>query len=206
MASATFPDIASASVLGALALPPTPDGRLRFSRDAYHRLVDIGVLTSDSRVELLDGEIMMMSPIGPIQGAIVRRLTHFFVKSLPDTMECSVQLPIISGDHSEPEPDVALLRRRDDDYRLSHPSPKDVLLLIEVAQSSLSQDLGRKLRLYAASGIREYWVVDVDRQVILMHRDPSGTDYQKVETVGMGSTITPLAATDCRLDIGWLFR
>ena len=179
---------------------------MRFNRQAYHRLVDIGVFTSDSRVELIDGEIYMMSPIGPMHGALVRRLMTFFVTNLPQSIECSVQLPIISGDHSEPEPDVTLLRRRDDDYQHEHPSPSDIALIVEVSQSSLALDLAVKLRLYASSGIAEYWVVDVHRKCVLVHRDPAGTQYQTVEQVVAGATIAPLAAPDCQLDVAWLFH
>jgi hypothetical protein len=130
-------------------LTPTSDGRARFTRDAYHRMADAGVFGLDPRVELLDGEIMMMSPIGPMQGALVRRLTWFFIKNPPDTIGCSVQLPIVAGDHSEPEPDIALVWRREDDYKREHPSPADVILLIEVSESSLKIDLGKRLQLYA---------------------------------------------------------
>jgi Uma2 family endonuclease len=187
-------------------LTPTSDGRARFTRETYHRMADVGVFGADSRVELLDGEIMMMSPIGPMQGALVRRLMKFFVKNLPETIECSVQLPIVAGDHSEPEPDIALVRRRDDDYKREHPSPADVILLIEVSESSLKIDLGKKLQLYAAIGIAEYWVVDVARQIVLVHREPTGSTYQSIETFSAGSTIAPQGVQECRLDVHWLFR
>src|SRR4051812_24873764 len=187
-------------------LAPTSDGRARFTRDTYHRMFEAGVFGVDPHVELLDGEIMMMSPIGPMQGALVRRLNWFFVKNLPDTIACSVQLPIVAGDHSEPEPDIALVRRRDDDYQREHPSPADVILLIEVSESSLKVDLGRKLQLYAAIGIAEYWVVDVARQIVLVHREPTGTTYRSIETFSAGSAIAPKEVQECRLDVDWLFR
>jgi Uma2 family endonuclease len=156
-------------------LAPTSDGRVRFTRDTYHRMFEAGVFGLDPHVELLDGEIMMMSPIGPLQGALVRRLNRFFVKNLPDSIECSVQLPIAAGNHSEPEPDIALVSRREDGYQHEHPSPADVVLLIEVSASSLNVDLGRKLQLYASIGIAEYWVVDAAKKVVLIHRGPAGT-------------------------------
>jgi Uma2 family endonuclease len=187
-------------------LPPSADGRLRFSREAYHRLVDVGILNSDSRVELIDGEIYMMSPIGPLHSTLVRRLTYFFIKELPESIECSAQLPFYSGEHSEPEPDVTLVRRRDDGYQHEHPSPGDVLLVIEVAQSSLEFDLGRKLQLYASSGIPEYWVIDVNRRQVFVHRDPAGNQYRNVTQCHVGDRIAPLAAANCELDIAWLFR
>lgn len=187
-------------------LAPTSDGRARFTREAYHRMAEAGVFGPDPRVELLDGEIMMMSPIGPMQGALVRRLMKFFVKNLPETIECSVQLPIVASDHSEPEPDIALVRRRDDDYQHEHPTPADVILLIEVSERSLKVDLGRKLQLYAAIGIAEYWVVDVAKQIVLVHREPTGTSYKRVETLGLDAVIAPVSAPECRLELDWLFR
>ncbi|MEX2316961.1 MAG: Uma2 family endonuclease [Pirellulales bacterium] len=189
-----------------LLLSPAADGRVRFSRAAYHRMADAGILDRNARFELIEGDIYMMSPIGPAQGALVRRLTQFFTKRLPDTIDCSIQLPIFSAEHSEPEPDVALIRQRDDDYRNEHPSPKDVLLIIEVAQSSLGQDLGTKLRLYASSAIPEYWVVDVHRQVILVHREPIGNSYRVSKLIPRDGVVAPIAAPECELDAAWLFR
>lgn len=169
-------------------------------------MYEAGVFGDDPHVELLDGEIMMMSPIGPWQGELVRRLTWFFVKNLPDTIYCSAQLPIIAGDHSEPEPDIALVHRREDSYKSEHPSPSDVLLLIEVSESSLKFDTGRKLQLYASIGIAEYWVVDVAKQSILVHREPSGASYEHVDVFTIGSAISPASVPECRLDLNWLFR
>jgi Uma2 family endonuclease len=189
-----------------LLLTPAADGHARFTREAYHRLLDIGLLNEDSRVELIDGEIFMMSPIGPLQGGLTSRLNRFFTKRLADSIDCRVQLPVIVGDHSEPEPDIALVNHRDDDYQHAHPNPSDVVLLIEVAQSSLYFDLGKKLRLYAASGIREYWVIEVKRKIVLIHREPEGDGYRTVASAGAGSTIAPLAASECQLEIDWLFR
>ncbi|MCI0492608.1 MAG: Uma2 family endonuclease [Planctomycetes bacterium] len=206
MATTTVSQYPNRLELNRLLLSPTPDGRVRFSREAYHRLADVGVFNSDSRVELVDGEIFMMSPIGPPQGGLTSRLMSFFVKQLPESLDCRIQLPIVAGEHSEPEPDVAIVLHREDDYQHEHPSPNDVVLIIEVAQSSLDYDLGQKLRLYSESGISEYWVVDVDHRVVLVHREPAGFQYRSVERVVGGGTIAPLAAPDCRLDVGWLFR
>jgi Uma2 family endonuclease len=189
-----------------LLLPPSADGRVRFSREAYHRMVEVGILRSDSRVELIDGEILMMSPIGPPQGGLITRLCDFFVGRVGILFQCRVQLPIVAGDHSEPEPDFAIVHRREHDYLTLHPSPKDVVLLVEVAQSSLDFDLGLKLRLYASSDIREYWVVDVEHRAVLVHRDPAGIQYQTVSRIDVDQHIAPLAAPDCQLDVAWLFH
>jgi Uma2 family endonuclease len=201
MATAAISDTTPAKLL----LPPTSDGRVRFTREAYWRLIKSGFFGSKPRIELLDGEILMMSPIGPWHGALVARLNRFFIKNLPDSIACNPQLPIVIEDHSEPEPDVALVHRRDDDYQHEHPSPADILLLVEVAQSSLTVDLGKKLRVYAAAGVPEYWVVDVAKRVIIVHRDPAGGAFRQVETFAAGSKIAPISAPDCQLDLSWLF-
>jgi len=203
MATVTLP---CPTEVGDLLLPPNADGRVRFSRQAYHRMVEAGVLHSGSRVELIDGEIFMMSPIGPPQGSLITRLTRFFARQSSDAFDCRVQLPIVAGDHSEPEPDLAIVRRRDDDYQHEHPKPDDVLLLVEVAQSSLSFDLGLKLRLYSSSGIREYWVIDATHKTMLVHRDPDGDQYRSASRIGIGEKIAPLTAPDCQLDVSWLFH
>jgi Uma2 family endonuclease len=169
-------------------------------------MMEAGILTSDSRVELIDGEIFTMPPIGPPQGSFIGRLQDFFVRQVPESLHCRIQLPIVIADHSEPEPDVAIVRHRDDYYQHEHPTPADVVQLIEVAQSSIKRDLGRKLRVYAKSRISEYWVIDVDQKSVRVHRNPTGARYQDVETFAVGGTIAPAAVPECRLDLAWLFR
>jgi Uma2 family endonuclease len=129
-----------------------------------------------------------------------------FVKQLPESLNCRIQLPFVAGDHSEPEPDIAIVRRRDDDYQSVHPTPDDVVLLVEVAQSSLRFDLGAKLRLYALCRIAEYWVVDVENKAVLVHRDPAGADYRILQRFAAGDVIAPAAAPDSKLDLAWLFH
>jgi Uma2 family endonuclease len=202
MATATL----AAATHQQLLLPPTSDGRVRVTRKGYWRMIESGLFGSDPRIELVDGEVLVMSPIGPWHGALFSRLNWFFIKNLPDSIACSPQLPIVIEDHSEPEPDIALIRHRDDDYKHAHPSPEDVLLLVEVAQSSLSIDLGKKLRVYAAAGIPEYWVVDAVQNVVIVHRHPAASEYQNVQILATGSIIAPLAAPDCQLELAWLFR
>ena len=187
-------------------LSPTSDGRARFTREAYHRMFEAGIFVNSPRVELLNGEIVMMSPIGPEHVALISILTEFFAKQLPDTMQCRIQAPVLLSNHSEPEPDLAIVRRRPDSYRTQHPSSVDILLIIEVAQSSRGRDLDWKRRIYAASGISEYWVVDVDEQLVVIHREPSEADYRSVKSLGPSDSIAPLAAPNCQLDIGWLFQ
>lgn len=187
-------------------LPPAPDFHARFSREAYHRLFEIGVLDPASRVELIDGEIFMMLPIGPPQGGYTSRLAEFFVRCIPSSLQCRIQMPIIASDHSEPEPDIAIVKRRDDDYMKQHPSPSDIVLLVEVSDSSLHFDMGRKLKLYASSGIAEYWVVDIEHKSIHTHCSPAASEYADSKTATVGELVTPIAARSCQLAVDWLFR
>jgi Uma2 family endonuclease len=206
MASAAITEPVQLGELGPNLLPPTADGRLRFKRRMYHQLFEIGVLPRDGRFELIDGEIYMMSPIGPPQGGLISRLMTHFVKQLPESLNCRIQLPVVAGDHSEPEPDIAIVRRRNDDYQGVHPTPDDVVLLVEVAQASLRFDLGVKLRLYALCGIAEYWVVDVEHKTVLVHRNPAGSEYRSLQQFAAGDVVTPSAAPECKLDVAWLFH
>jgi Uma2 family endonuclease len=185
---------------------PVPEGRVRFSREAYHRLAEAGILDYDARVELIDGDIIMMLRLGPPQGSSTSRLTDLFVKQLTDSYQCRVQLPIAANDYSEPQPDIAIVRRQENDYRDEHPLPSNVVLLIEVSSSSLKFDLGAKLELYARSNIAEYWVVKVERQEVLVHRNPQSNRYENISTFAVGATIAPVLLPDCHVNLGWLFR
>ena len=186
-------------------LAPTPDGRVRFTRDAYERMFEAGIFVNSPKVELLNGEIVMMSPIGPQHVALISILTEFFAKRLPDSMQLRIQAPVLLSNDSEPEPDVAVVRRRQDSYRNRHPSSADILLLIEVSESSRHCDFEWKRRIYAASEIAEYWVIDADGHVVVVHRDASEGDYQDVKSIGPASKIAPSAAPNCQLDVGLLF-
>jgi Uma2 family endonuclease len=187
-------------------LPPAPDGRVRFSRQAYHRMFEIGVLDPEKRYELLDGEVVMSPPIGPAQGGLTSRLNEFFTKRLPDSIHCRVQLPIVAGDLSELEPDLALVRAREDYYQAAHPRPEEVMLLVEVAQSSLVRDRGQKMQIYARSGIPEYWIVDVEHRLVIVHREAGPLGYADVQQYKAPATVASPAVPECQLDLGWLFR
>jgi Uma2 family endonuclease len=166
-----------------------------------------GVLGPDERVELLNGEVVPMSPIGSEHGSIVDLLAEFFHRVSGGRFAIRTQGPLALSDCSEPEPDLMLLRRDRAPFRTGHPTPEDVLLLIEVADSSRQRDLGAKLALYAAGGIAEYWVADIAAQTMIVHRDPDPASlmYRSVERFGRGQQVAPLAADDCQLDLAWLF-
>lgn len=154
----------------------------RFSTRDYHRLAEVGILSEDDRVELIEGEVIEMSPIGSRHASVVRRLTARFTRRLGDAAVVSVHNPLDLEDGTQPEPDVLLLQPRADFYAEAHPTPADVLLLVEVADSSLPVDRIRKADLYAAAGIAEYWVADVERRRVFVHTRPLPSGYALVET------------------------
>lgn len=157
----------------------TPARRL-LTRGDFHRMGAAGILTVDDRVELLNGELITMSPIGPRHAAAVRRLTRLFGRKLGTRATVSVQNPIALDDYSEPQPDITILRPRADEYQSDHPAPRDVLLLVEVMDTSQEYDRGRKLSSYAHDGIPEVWLVDVSAEVVEVYRRPAGSTYRAV--------------------------
>jgi Uma2 family endonuclease len=173
----------------------------RFSLDVYDEMVAHGILTSDDHVELLAGEIVEMSPIGSRHAACVRRLTQLFTLALGERATVSAQHPVALPPDSEPEPDIAILRRRDDFYAQAHPRPSDVLLLIEVADSSLALDQTVKLPLYAAAGIAEVWIVNLTANVIETHTRPERGKYGEKRVVQSDVALTPIALPELTLRV-----
>jgi Uma2 family endonuclease len=170
--------------------------RRRFTVDEYYRMAEAGILTEDDRVELIEGEIVEMPPIGRRHAACVDGIAELFFRNFVDVARTRNQNPVRLSEYNEPEPDVALLRRRPDFYSSGHPTPEDVLLLVEVADTSLVMDRRVKMPLYARSGIPETWLVDLDAEAIFVHRDPSPDGYRTVQAVRPGETLAPLAFPD----------
>jgi len=167
--------------------------------DEFHALVDQGVLDEDSRVELVNGKVVAMPPIGPRHTYNVNRLTELFIVRLLGRMTISIQNPVVFGHRMERYPDLALLKRQPDHpaaYELANPAPADVLLVIEVADSSLDTDLIEKARQYAAHGIVEYWVVDLQGHRVVVHRNPTADGYADVRSLTRGESISPLTFSD----------
>jgi Uma2 family endonuclease len=172
-----------------------------FTVDEYYRMAEAGILTEESRVELIDGVIIDMPPIGPEHAGSVDGLGDLLRASFGGRVIVRSQNPVHLGLRSEPEPDFALLRRRDDYYRKVHPLPDDIYLLIEVSDSTLRHDLKTKASLYARAGIQEYWIVDLIHRVIVVHRDPSRSRYRSVQQIQPGDTVAPLAFPDVPLAV-----
>jgi Uma2 family endonuclease len=157
--------------------------RRRFTREEYHRMGEVGILTRDDRVELIRGEIITMSPQGRRHRAFIDNLTRLLATRLADRAIVSIQMPIVLAHDTEPEPDVQVLRCRAVPYKDREAYADDALLLIEVAQSSLAYDRSTKLALYAAARIPEYWVVDSAAESIEVHRTPHADGYREVTRV-----------------------
>jgi Uma2 family endonuclease len=160
----------------------------RFTADEYTRMAAEGIIPADARVELIEGEIIEMSPIGSRHNAVVDRLNRVLVGRLGDAAIVRVQGSIQLGERVVPQPDFAVLRSRDDFYVDTLPGPADVLLLVEVADSSLAYDRSEKSRLYARYGIPEYWLLDLVQNTVLVHTEPGSAGYQHVEIRSRGET------------------
>jgi len=176
----------------------------RFSVDDYERMEQTGILSEDDRVELIDGEVVVMSPIGLPHLACVDRMTRVLVLKLREHAIVRVQGSVVLDLYDAPQPDVALLRPKADFYLSGHANPTDILLLIEVADSSLAYDHEVKAPLYASKGVAEYWLVDLNHEVITCYSDPSGGTYQIVTPHRRGESMAPRLLPDCALEINEL--
>jgi Uma2 family endonuclease len=180
-----------------LAKPQLKTFRLNVSQ--YHQMNEAGILSENDRVELINGQIIEMSPIGRRHAACVDRINRLFSNILGIKVIVSVKNPIILNNLSEPEPDIALLQPRADFYESGHPQPKDIFLLIEVADSSLEYDREVKIPLYASSGITEVWLVDIYEQVIIIYRYPSEDGYSEMQTLSRGEKMSIQAFPEINL-------
>lgn len=167
--------------------------RHRLTVEEYHRMGETGVLAPDARVELIEGEVIDMAPIGSRHASVVNRLAKILFAAVGDRAIVQVQGPIRLGDRSEPEPDFALLKPRADYYRDALPTAADVLLVIEVAESTQRYDRTVKAPLYARHGVPELWVVDLENGQVHFHRHPEGDAYADISSTGQPG-ITPIAA------------
>jgi Uma2 family endonuclease len=174
--------------MAAIPSAPTP---YRFTRAEYYRIWESGCF-SNKRVELLDGEIITMPPQNPPHAGTTSHLTSLLFRLLSSSVTIRAQLPIVLNDYSEPEPDVAICRLDLDNYRHEHPKASDILLLIEVAQSSLAYDRRRKTAAYATSGIPEYWIINLVDNRIEIFSDPDlvAQRYRQERLVFRGDTLT----------------
>lgn len=178
----------------------------RFSVAEYHRMAETGILRPDARVELLDGRIIDMSPIGPFHGGLVNRLVRIFSKLSKGRWLVTAQNPLLLGNHSEPEPDLMLVKPAPDDYTSRHPGPEDVFLLIEVSDTTLDYDREEKLPAYGRAGIPEVWILNLIDRTIETYREPHFTGYAARQTLRAGDTLSPLRFPDVSLDVAELLK
>ncbi len=167
--------------------------RHRFTIDEYHRMGEAGIFHEDSRVELIEGDVVHMSPIGTRHTGGVNRLNALFTRRLGSRVVVSVQNPVILDDFSEPQPDLTILAFRSDYYGTAHPRPSDALLMIEVSDSRVSYDRRVKVDLYARKHVRELWLVDVPGDVVDVYRHPTASGYREHQHLTRGKRIAPLA-------------
>lgn len=169
-------------------------------------MTESGVLGPDARVELLNGQIIDMSPIGPFHAGLVKRLSRIFNLEAKGRWIVSTQDPVRLDDHSEPVPDLMLLNPASDDYTSRHPQPEDVFLLIEVSDTTLDYDREEKLPAYGSAGISELWIVNLKDETIEVHRDPHFMGYGLKTVLRMGDKVNPQAFPDVLLDLAELLK
>lgn len=174
------------TVVTVASVAPTPH---RFSVKDYYRMVEAGVLREDDRMELVEGEIVDMVPIGSRHAACVARLTRLLVSGLGERAVVWVQNPVRLDDLSEPQPDLAVLGPRDDFYAGAHPGPAEALVVIEVAETTLGWDRRVKVPLYARSGVAEVWVVDLVSEAVEVFRRPGPDGYAEVQRAARGEQL-----------------
>lgn len=178
-------------------VPPSFTSNIhRFTVQQYHLMHETGVFAEGDRYELINGEIREMSPIGIKHAVCVARLTKQFERKLGDQAIIWTQNPIRLSDQSEPQPDLAILKLRDDFYASALPTPEDILLIIEVADSTIAYDRDVKAPLYAANGIPEMWLFDVNQQIIEGYSQPSASGYKRSQRYEQDDTLSLLTFPD----------
>ncbi len=176
------------------------DRRL-FTVAEYERMAEAGILTADDRVELIEGSIVNIPPIGSHHSGHLNRLIALLRRLIGQDIILSVQNPIRLTEHSEPQPDIALLRFREDYYTQSHPTPADVLLVVEIAETSLDYDRRVKVPQYARAPIPEVWIVDVRGEAVEQYADPADSTYRTVRRLSRGEELVSVAVPGLRLPV-----
>ena len=182
-----------------MATEPT---RRLFTVEEYYRMADAGILTEDDRVELLDGEIVEMTPISARHASCVDRLNRLFSQRLASRAVVRVQNPVRLDDRTEPQPDICIARSLADGYARSHPRPGEIHLVIEVADTSVMQDRNVKITRYARSQVPEAWLVDLLSDRIEVYREPTKGRYAAPEILERGGSLSALGFPELVLDVG----
>ena len=183
----------------------TPIQRHLLTLDAYHKMDEAGIFHEDDRVELIEGMLIDMAPIGSDHAGQVIQLNAVLNTAFSGRVLVSQQNPIRLGEHSEPQPDVAILRLREDFYRTSHPQPQDILLLIEVSGTTARYDREIKVPLYARHDIPEVWLIDLQHKQLEIYRQPSADGYRQILRPAKDERISPALLADASLAISDLW-
>ena len=177
----------------------------RWTREEYDRMVEVGLLAPDSHVQLIEGEILQMAPPGAPHSTAVGLVQDVLEAVFAGTnFQVRVQQPVRIGGDSEPEPDVAIVKGRRLDYLEMHPAAADVALVVEVADTSIDLDRRRKMRLYSAAGIREYWIVALQERILEVFTGPSAAGYEQRTVLQPGDTVSPVAKRDVKIEVASL--
>lgn len=175
--------------------------RRRFTTDEFHKMGEAGIFHEEDRLELIDGEIVMMTPIGPRHAYYVNRLNKVLVQAVGELAVVSPQNPVQVERRSEPQPDLVVLRPRGREYLAATPGKEDALLIVEVSDSSLAYDRDVKVPLYAAAGVPESWILDVEAQEIERHTMPAPGGYRRIERLSAGDRVTLVALPMVTIDL-----
>ena len=178
--------------------------RRKFTVADYHRMGDAGILHEDDRLELIDGELFEMAPIGTRHAGTVTRLNSRFGALAADRYLVSAQNPLQIPPFDEPQPDIVLLRPRTDGYLAQHPRPADAVLVVEVADSSLAWDRDVKISIYGRVGVVESWLVDIEHRTVTVFREPSPEGYRSAVEVREGA-VSPSGFPDIVIRLDDLF-
>ena len=173
----------------------------RFNVKEYHRLIESNILHEDDRVELVEGRIIDMTPIGSKHAACVSRLNELFSEKLQKRAIVNIQNPVSLTEYSEPEPDITIIKRRPDFYAEQLPQPEDVLLIIEVADSSLEYDCETKIPLYAKANIKEVWLVNLIENIVQIYNEPTPEGYNIMMKRRYNQKISPGNFPDITLTV-----
>jgi Uma2 family endonuclease len=173
-----------------------------FTVEEYYRMTEAGIFHEDDRVELMEGEVVTMSPIGSRHAACVEKAVALIRRAVAGRkFSVRTQNPIRLNDYSEPQPDISVVRDREDFYAAGHPTPDDIVLLVEVAEASLMYDRHSKLPLYARSGIAEVWLVDLVNRTVEVHSTPAPAGYSSVRQFRQGATLVSAALPDLQIAV-----
>jgi Uma2 family endonuclease len=182
-----------------------PVKQRRFSVREYHQMADLGIFQPTERLELINGQIITMSPQNPPHAATTSRVGDCLRELVAGTAKIRSQLPVLLHNFSEPEPDVAVVRIERRDYADRHPTPADIFLIVEVSDATLDFDIGEKKLDYARSEIADYWVVDINGEQLFVFRNPVSGQYQEEITLGLDAVISPLAFPDTQVLVARFF-